>query len=71
MLINLKIFILSFVIGMLFMHFNSGDAHEIVVYPTKDNKHLFQFRDKTNNCFHLQQKVVKCAKNDEVIPVQL
>ena len=44
---------------------------EITVYPTGDNTHLFQFRDKVDNCFQLKQNIVKCSNNAEEIPLQV
>ena len=47
------------------------DPKEITVYPTNDNKHLFQFRDKADNCFQLKQTIVKCSNDAEEIPIQI
>lgn len=70
-LLNFKAFIISFLIGVLCIYLSSPSPTEIIVYPTDDNNHLFQFRDKVNNCFQLKQNVVKCSNNVEEIPIQL
>lgn len=70
-LINFKVFILSFVIGTICMFVTAPDPKEITVYPTTDNRHLFQFRDKANNCFQLKQHIVKCSNDAEEIPLQI
>jgi len=58
-LINLPAFLISFLFGILYVYFTNPTPDKITVYPTDDNKHLFQFRDKVNNCFHLIQKQEK------------
>ena len=70
-LINLPAFIISFLLGVLYVYFTSPDQQDIIVYPTDDNKHLFQFRDKINNCFQLKQNIIKCSNDVEEIPIQI
>lgn len=70
-LINIKVFLLSFLFGILYVYISSPSPQEIIVYPTDDNRDLFQFRDKINNCFHLKQTVVKCSNDVEEIPIQI
>ena len=70
-LINIKAFILSFLFGILYVYISSPSPQEIIVYPTHDNRDLFQFRDKINNCFHLKQSIVKCSNDVEEIPIQI
>jgi len=64
-------FILSFLIGSIYIYITSEDLKQITVYPTNDNKHLFQFRDKADNCFQLKQTIVKCSNDAEEIPIQV
>jgi hypothetical protein len=70
-LINFKVFILSFLIGVLGIYLSTSTAKKVTVYPTNDNTHLFQFRDKVDNCFQLKQNVVKCSNDSEEIPIQI
>ena len=70
-LINLPAFIISFLLGVLYVYFTSPAQQDIIVYPTDDNKHLFQFRDKINNCFQLKQNIIKCSNDVEEIPIQI
>jgi hypothetical protein len=69
--INFRVFIISFLIGICYIFITSPDPKQITVYPTNDNKHLFQFRDKTDNCFQLKQTIVKCSNDTEEIPIQI
>lgn len=70
-LIHIKVFLLSFLFGILYVYISSPSPQEIIVYPTDDNRDLFQFRDKINNCFHLKQNIVKCSNDVEEIPIQI
>jgi hypothetical protein len=70
-LINFRVFILSFLFGLLCVYVSSPPPKEITVYPTNDNSHLFQFRDEVNNCFQLKQSIVKCSNSAEEIPLQV
>jgi hypothetical protein len=70
-LINITAFIISFLFGIFYITITSPDSQKIVVYPTDDNKHLFQFRDKVSNCFQLSQNIVKCSNDNEEIPIQI
>ncbi len=70
-IINFRVFILSFLIGVFGIYLSSADSQKVTVYPTNDNRHLFQFRDKVDNCFQLKQNIVKCSNDSEEIPVQI
>ena len=70
-LINFRVFLLSFLFGLMCVYITSPPPQEITVYPTGDNNHLFQFRDNVDNCFQLKQNVVKCSNAAEEIPLQV
>jgi len=69
--IHFRVFILSFLLGILCVYITSPAPTKITVYSTNDNKHLFQFSDKADNCFQLKQTVVKCSNDAEEIPLQI
>ncbi|MDC1320989.1 hypothetical protein N8261_03420 [Flavobacteriaceae bacterium] len=69
--INIPVFLFSLIFGLLYMYFVAPKNKEIIVYPTDDNRELFQFRDKINNCFQLEQSIIKCSNDVEVIPIQI
>jgi hypothetical protein len=69
--INVPVFLCSLIFGLVYMYFYEPDNKEVIVYPTKDNSHQFQFRDKIDNCFQLQQTMVACSSDAEEIPVQI
>ena len=69
--INFRVFLISFLFGVLCIYITSPSLTKITVYPTNDNRHLFQFSDKSNNCFQLKQNIVKCSNDAEEIPLQV
>jgi hypothetical protein len=69
--INIPVFILSLLFGLLYVYISDPKSKEITVYTTQDNENLFQFRDKINNCFHLHRNTVQCSNDAEVIPIQI
>lgn len=69
--INLPVFLASLIFGLFYVYISDPTKKSIVVYPTHDNESLFQFRDKTQNCFQLKQNIVKCSNDVEIIPIQI
>jgi hypothetical protein len=65
------VFIISLLFGLFYVYMSDPKPKQIVVYPTPDNQNLFQFRDKTDNCFQLKQNMIKCSNDAEVIPIQI
>ncbi len=61
--INMYIFLASLAIGLFFVYIFDSDDKRIMVYPTKENIELIQYRDKTGNCFAAKQEKVVCPAN--------
>lgn len=69
--INWTAFILSFLIGLVFIYVSSSPDEEIYVYPTPENVDTIQYKDKADNCFVYQSKKQSCPKtNIKYIPIQ-
>jgi hypothetical protein len=71
-IINIKFFLISFFIGLLYIYYEN-DKKKIYVYPTLHNYKDLEYRDKANNCFNYIIKEIKCPsrKNDiNSIPIQ-
>ena len=71
--INMPVFIISLVLGLLAVYYTMPDTRKIYVYPTPENIDILQYKDKTNTCFSLKQTEVKCPINEKEIakiPVQ-
>lgn len=70
-IINIPVFLISLLFGLLYIFISDPKPKQIIVYPTRDNENLFQFKDKIDNCFQLKQNIVKCSNDAEVIPIQI
>ena len=71
-IINIKVFLISLLIGLVFIYFNN-DKENITVYPTPSNINSMQFKDKADNCFQYSMEKVKCPSSKSKInniPVQ-
>ena len=69
-LIYLGVFILSFLLGAVFIYLSPMEYKTIVVYPTPSNLEQIQYKDKADNCFQFSARLVDCGKNVKKIPVQ-
>lgn len=69
--INIRYLLISFFIGLVFMYISGPEYEYITIYPTKDNKDKFQFRDQGKNCFTLESAKVECSPIAEKIPLQV
>lgn len=70
-IINIPVFLVSLLFGILYIFISDPTPKQIIVYPTHDNEEMFQFKDKIDNCFQLKQNIVKCSNDAEVIPIQI
>lgn len=72
--LSIKTFIISFLVGMLFIFLSSPSQRSVVVYPTVDNQYMFQYKDMADNCFALKPNAIKCPyldNNVTTIPPQI
>ena len=49
--IDIKYFIISLLVGLLFVYLTLPDLRKIYVYPTPENVKILQYQDKADNCF--------------------
>jgi len=71
--IDISVFIISFVIGLLIMYMTGDENRIIHIYPTPENEELMLYRDKAHQCFTFQHNEVPCPMNPlniATIPVQ-
>lgn len=71
--ISLKIFLISFAIGLFFVYLYGPESKNIYIYPSPENVDKILYKDNANNCFAYDQMEVKCPKDTSlitVIPVQ-
>lgn len=59
--INIRIFIISFAIGIFAVYINcNAEKRKIIVYPTPDNIDQIQYKDDSGTCFKFKQTQVNC-----------
>jgi hypothetical protein len=70
--ISLPVFLISFVIGIFFVYILGPETKTIYIYPTPENVDKFLFKDKADNCFYVEEKIVNCPKDGNIskIPIQ-
>ena len=68
--INIPVFIISFIVGIVFVRLSAPDTTTVFVYPTPDNIQSIEYKDKASNCFEYTSQPVPCPKNpDEITTV--
>jgi len=70
--ISIKVFIISFLIGLFFVYMMGTENKKIIVYPTPQNISKIQYKDAAENCFSFASKEVPCPEDGlfSTIPVQ-
>lgn len=70
-LINMKVFILSFTIGLFLTYVTVPKKTIINVYPTTDNQDKILYKDRSDTCFSFTSREVPCNSEDIFkIPIQ-
>jgi hypothetical protein len=72
--ISLPVFIISFLLGMVYIYISAPPTRKILIYPTVDNQSNFQYKDKAENCFTFVAKEETCPYNTgslKKIPIQV
>lgn len=64
-LINVKAFLISFAVGLLYIYLTDDYKKVIIVYPTPMNKDKKVYVDKANNCFKYNLTDTKCSSNKD------
>ena len=62
-----KIFLLSFILGLIFIYFTPPDESLIYVYPTPDNVKKIEYKDKINTCYEYIEELISCPKDKSEI----
>lgn len=72
--LDMRVFILSFIIGAVFVQLSAPTKTVVFVYPTPDNIKHIEYRDKAGNCFTYNVNTIPCPKdrkNVRTVPVQM
>jgi hypothetical protein len=71
--ISIPIFFISFAIGLFFVYVLGPEMKTVYIYPSPETVDKVLFKDKADNCFYFEEKIVDCP-NDESkisnIPIQ-
>ena len=62
--VNIYVLLISLLFGFLAMYITAPEKRTIIVYPTHENAKILQYKDKTNSCFSIAEKEVRCPAND-------
>ena len=65
--IDLKTFIISLALGLLFVYLWQPKQRIIYVYPTPDNVEKIQYKDRANNCYKFNSMEVQCPSDTNKI----
>ncbi len=71
--ISIPIFLLSFAVGLFFIYILGPEMKTIYIYPSPENVDKVLFKDKADNCFYFDEKIVDCPKDENQIskiPIQ-
>lgn len=68
--LNLKLFIISLAIGLLYVYIAEEYKTTIFIYPTPEHIKKYNFRDKTDTCFTYELEKVECPLNVTNVPLQ-
>jgi hypothetical protein len=72
--ISLRIFLVSFAIGLFFVYILGPDIKSIYIYPSPETVGNVFFKDKADNCFYFEEKEVQCPSDESqisTIPIQI
>ena len=71
--ISIPIFVISFILGFVFIYIVGPATKTIFVYPSPENVNKILFKDNANNCFYYDEQEVTCPTDlsaISTIPIQ-
>ena len=71
--ISLHVFLISFVIGLLFIYITGPEIKTVYVYPSPQNYLNTQYKDNVNQCFQYKPVETNCPINPfsiKTVPIQ-
>jgi hypothetical protein len=71
--ISIQLFLLSFAIGLFLIYILGPEMKTIYIYPSPENVDKVLFKDKADNCFYFDERIVDCPKDESLIskiPIQ-
>ena len=71
--ISIPIFVISFILGFVFIYIVGPATKTIFVYPSPENVNKILFKDNASNCFYFDEQEVNCPADlsaISTIPIQ-
>jgi hypothetical protein len=65
--ISIPIFLVSFIIGLLFIYILGPEMKTIYIYPSPENVDKVLFKDKADNCFYFEEESIECPDDENLI----
>lgn len=66
MYINLYIFTISFVIGLIFIYMSPIEYKTVLIQPTYNILDKYQYIDSNDNCYRMVAKLVDCKSSNHI-----
>lgn len=70
-MINVYVFLISLLVGLLVSHIATPGKRIIYVHPTPENTADYLFRDKAGSCFAVTHSSVECTDKARSYPAQV
>ena len=68
--INIPVFLISLILGFIFIHISAEPTETVFVYPTPENAGSLEYIDKANNCFVYKSTQVKCPSDENMASIR-
>jgi len=65
--IDFRIFLITLAIGLFYIYIAGGNKKILIIYPTPDNIHEYQYKNKENNCFSYELNEVTCPTDSNLL----
>lgn len=65
--INMRAFIVSLGVGLLFAYLSSPTHNVVFVYPTPENSNTIQYKDKAGSCYTLLPELTDCPSDESLV----
>jgi hypothetical protein len=71
--LSIKVLIISFIVGLIFIYIFGEEERKVYVYPTPQNIGKIQYKDSADNCFTFSSNEVKCPAEHLIskLPAQI
>ena len=68
--ISIPVFLISFVVGLIFIYIWGEDLHPVYIYPTPENAGEILYKDNADSCYTYKATDAECTYNAKDITVQ-